>query len=109
MADTVMICLLRKLLNWLDDLFIMQHSVMELVVELQAVLTLSLSLSLPCGIHTNVCSCVYGLNMYFLLVYYVGPNGWKKLSGDDVGELHYKYYPVMPSTVEQEMVEVAGA
>ncbi|KAA3465630.1 proteasome subunit beta type-5 [Gossypium australe] len=39
-------------------------------------------------------------------VYYVGPNGWKKLSGDDVGELHYKYYPVMPSTVEQEMVEV---
>ena len=47
--------------------------------------------------------------MYFLLVYYVGPNGWKKLSGDDVGELHYKYYPVMPSTVEQEMVEVAGA
>ncbi|MBA0760179.1 hypothetical protein Gotri_022941 [Gossypium trilobum] len=42
-------------------------------------------------------------------VYYVGPNGWKKLSGDDVGELHYKYYPVMPSTVEQEMVEVGGA
>ncbi|XVF02722.1 hypothetical protein REPUB_Repub04eG0198800 [Reevesia pubescens] len=42
-------------------------------------------------------------------VYYVGPNGWKKLSGDDVGELHYKYHPVMPSTVEQEMVEVAGA
>ena len=71
-------------------------------------LSLSLSLS-PMWIHTNVCSCVYGLNMYFLLVYYVGPNGWKKLSGDDVGELHYKYYPVMPSTVEQEMVEVAGA
>ncbi|MBA0782238.1 hypothetical protein Gotri_003096 [Gossypium trilobum] len=42
-------------------------------------------------------------------VYYVGPNGWKKLSGDDVGELHYRYYPVMPSTVEQEMVEVTGA
>ncbi|KAF8399926.1 hypothetical protein HHK36_015797 [Tetracentron sinense] len=42
-------------------------------------------------------------------VYYVGSNGWKKLSGDDVGELHYKYYPVVPSTVEQEMVEVAGA
>ncbi|XP_075659400.1 proteasome subunit beta type-5-like [Castanea sativa] len=42
-------------------------------------------------------------------VYYVGPSGWKKLSGDDVGELHYKYYPVMPSTVEQEMVGVAGA
>ncbi|MBA0631212.1 hypothetical protein Godav_003227 [Gossypium davidsonii] len=42
-------------------------------------------------------------------VYHVGPNGWKKLSGDDVGELHYRYYPVMPSTVEQEMVEVTGA
>ncbi|XP_068641610.1 proteasome subunit beta type-5-like [Aristolochia californica] len=41
-------------------------------------------------------------------VYYVGPNGWKKLSGDDVGELHYKYYPVVPS-VEQEMTEVASS
>lgn len=39
-------------------------------------------------------------------VYYVGPDGWKKLSGDDVGELHYKYYPVVPSPVEQEMVEI---
>jgi len=44
-----------------------------------------------------------------ILVYYVGPNGWKKLSGDDVGELHYHYYPVTPSTVEQEMVEATGA
>ncbi|KAH9708302.1 proteasome subunit beta type-5-B [Citrus sinensis] len=33
-------------------------------------------------------------------VYYVGPNGWKKLSGDDVGELHYHYYPVTPNPVE---------
>ncbi|KAL4016024.1 hypothetical protein IC575_023637 [Cucumis melo] len=41
-------------------------------------------------------------------VYHVGPNGWKKLSGDDVGELHYKYYPVVLDTVEQEMVEVSG-
>ncbi|AES72343.1 putative proteasome endopeptidase complex [Medicago truncatula] len=41
-------------------------------------------------------------------VYYVGPTGWKKLSGDDVGELHYHYNPVTPSTVEQEMVEAAG-
>jgi len=41
-------------------------------------------------------------------VYHVGPNGWKKLSGDDVGELHYTYYPVTPETVEQEMVEVAA-
>ncbi|EXC06139.1 Proteasome subunit beta type-5 [Morus notabilis] len=42
-------------------------------------------------------------------VYYVGPDGWKKLSGDDVGELHYKYYPVTAGTVEQEMAEVSGA
>ncbi|KAF7838184.1 Proteasome subunit beta type-5 [Senna tora] len=42
-------------------------------------------------------------------VYYVGPKGWKKLSGDDVGELHYHYYPVVPSTVEQEMAEATGA
>ncbi|KAJ7957592.1 Proteasome subunit beta [Quillaja saponaria] len=42
-------------------------------------------------------------------VYHVGPNGWKGLSGDDVGDLPYSNYPLMPSTVEQEMVEVAGA
>ncbi|CAJ2672063.1 unnamed protein product [Trifolium pratense] len=41
-------------------------------------------------------------------VYYVGPTGWKKLSGDDVGELHYHYNPVTPSTIEQEMVEAAA-
>lgn len=44
----------------------------------------------------------------YVAVYHVGPNGWKKLSGDDVGELHYKYYPVVPSSVEQEMAEVAA-
>ncbi|XP_044489509.1 proteasome subunit beta type-5-B-like [Mangifera indica] len=38
-------------------------------------------------------------------VYHVGPNGWKKLSGDDVGELYYKYNPISTSTVEQEMAE----
>lgn len=37
-------------------------------------------------------------------VYHVGPNGWKKLTGDDVGELHYMYYPTVPN-VEQEMAE----
>ncbi|KAK9707546.1 hypothetical protein RND81_07G204200 [Saponaria officinalis] len=43
-------------------------------------------------------------------VYHVGPDGWKKLSGDDVGELHYEYYPIVPSTtVEQEMAEVGAA
>ncbi|PWA41775.1 nucleophile aminohydrolase (Ntn hydrolases) superfamily protein [Artemisia annua] len=41
-------------------------------------------------------------------VYHVGPNGWTKLSGDDVGELHYSYYPVEPATVEQEMTEAVG-
>ena len=44
-----------------------------------------------------------------LSVYYVGPSGWKKLSGDDVGELHYHYYPVTGGTVEQEMTEVTAA
>ncbi|GKA55341.1 proteasome subunit beta type-5 [Tanacetum coccineum] len=38
-------------------------------------------------------------------VYHVGPNGWTKLSGDDVGELHYSYYPVEPATVEPATVE----
>uniref|UniRef100_A0A2N9FSS0 Proteasome endopeptidase complex n=1 Tax=Fagus sylvatica TaxID=28930 RepID=A0A2N9FSS0_FAGSY len=41
--------------------FIMQHSLMESVVEL-----------------------------LLASVYYVGTDEWKKLSGDDVGELHYK-------------------
>ncbi|CAH2038010.1 unnamed protein product, partial [Thlaspi arvense] len=41
-------------------------------------------------------------------VYHVGPNGWKKLSGDDVGELHYHYYPVAPATAEQVMEEAAA-
>jgi 20S proteasome subunit beta 5 len=39
-------------------------------------------------------------------VYYVGPQGFKKMSGDDVGELHYKYYPVPEATVEAEMEDV---
>ena len=42
-------------------------------------------------------------------VYHVGPDGWKKLSGDDVGDLHYHYYPVVPSPVEQEMVEIPAS
>ncbi|KAJ7530749.1 hypothetical protein O6H91_14G017300 [Diphasiastrum complanatum] len=40
-------------------------------------------------------------------VYYVGPEGWKKIAGDDVSELHYKYYPVSQPVVEQEMVEAS--
>eukprot|EP00252_Welwitschia_mirabilis_P020356 TRINITY_DN4973_c0_g1_i1.p1 TRINITY_DN4973_c0_g1~~TRINITY_DN4973_c0_g1_i1.p1 ORF type:complete len:269 (-),score=67.83 TRINITY_DN4973_c0_g1_i1:195-1001(-) len=38
-------------------------------------------------------------------VYYVGPEGWKKMSGDDVSELHFQYYPVAENVVEQEMGE----
>ena len=38
-------------------------------------------------------------------VYYVGPSGWKKMSGDDVGELHYSYYPVQEAPAEAEMGE----
>ncbi|KMZ73227.1 hypothetical protein ZOSMA_150G00290, partial [Zostera marina] len=41
--------------------------------------------------------------------YHVGPNGWQKLSGDDVGYLHYKYYPVIAAPVEQEMSEAPSA
>ncbi|KAD2803998.1 hypothetical protein E3N88_37375 [Mikania micrantha] len=42
-------------------------------------------------------------------VYHVGSTGWTKLSGDDVGELHYSYYPVEPAIVEQEMTEAVAA
>lgn len=57
--------------------------------------------------------CIYCLSLLFihectsLSVYHVGPNGWKKLSGDDVGELHYTYYPVETTPIEQEMAEVS--
>ena len=40
-----MICQLKKLQSWLEGLFIMQHSVMEPVVELVAVHSLSLSVN----------------------------------------------------------------
>jgi 20S proteasome subunit beta 5 len=39
----------------------------------------------------------------------VGPDGWKKLSGDDVGELYYHYNPVQETLVEQVMAEVPSA
>lgn len=45
----------------------------------------------------------------WISVYHVGPNGWTKLSGDDVGELHYKYYPVEATPVEQEMADAPAA
>uniref|UniRef100_A0A6N2N4R2 Proteasome subunit beta n=1 Tax=Salix viminalis TaxID=40686 RepID=A0A6N2N4R2_SALVM len=40
-------------------------------------------------------------------VYYVGANGWTKLSGDDVSELHYKYYPTVSTEASEpdQMVE----
>lgn len=28
-----------------------------------------------------------------LAVYHVTENGWKKIIGADVGQLHYEYYP----------------
>eukprot|EP00244_Chara_vulgaris_P011529 TRINITY_DN5748_c0_g2_i2.p1 TRINITY_DN5748_c0_g2~~TRINITY_DN5748_c0_g2_i2.p1 ORF type:complete len:289 (+),score=47.38 TRINITY_DN5748_c0_g2_i2:310-1176(+) len=44
-------------------------------------------------------------------VYHIGPDGWEKVSGDDVNDLHYAYYPV-PSTnqmpPEQSMTDVAS-
>lgn len=52
---------------------------------------------------------VFVINSWIVSVYHVGPNGWKKLSGDDVGELHYHYYPVEVAAVEQEMAEVPVA
>jgi len=35
-------------------------------------------------------------------VYHVGPDGWTKMSGTDVGELHYEYYPADPIATEAE-------
>ena len=35
-------------------------------------------------------------------MYHVGKDGWTKVSGDDVGELHYKYYPVPDPKQEAE-------
>ncbi|GFS33829.1 20S proteasome beta subunit E1 [Actinidia rufa] len=59
------------------------------------------------GASGGVASERFESQLYVLLlsVYYVGPNGWKKLSGDDVAELHYNYYPVEQTVVEQVMAE----
>ncbi|THU63518.1 hypothetical protein C4D60_Mb01t16640 [Musa balbisiana] len=43
------------------------------------------------------------------ILFHVGPDGRKKLSGDDVSELHCKYYPVVPTSVKQEMAEAPAA
>lgn len=99
-----MICLLKKLQSWQDGLFIMQHSVMELVVALPAVM--HFSPSSPCYLFIFLCAYWLNHDLRFMAVYHVGPNGWTKLSGDDVGELHYKYYPVEAEVVEQEMAEL---
>eukprot|EP00850_Spirogloea_muscicola_P002753 SM000010S04391 [mRNA] locus=s10:1277906:1279728:- [translate_table: standard] len=40
-------------------------------------------------------------------VYHVGPEGWEKVSGDDVMELHYKYYPAPEPEAEQSMMEAS--
>lgn len=41
-------------------------------------------------------------------VYHVGPDGWKKVFGDDVGELHYKYYPAPEAVPEATMSDAAS-
>ena len=103
----VMICRWKKLQSWLDVPFIMRHFEMELVVVLLVVSSLSQHIFCVC-----VCVCErererFESQLYVLLlsVYYVGPNGWKKLSGDDVAELHYNYYPVEQTVVEQVMAK----
>ncbi|URD73800.1 hypothetical protein MUK42_20055 [Musa troglodytarum] len=52
---------------------------------------------------------VHKLLVFWIAVYHVKPDGWKKLSGDDVSELHCNYYPVVPTSVEQEMAEAPAA
>eukprot|EP00245_Coleochaete_scutata_P004590 TRINITY_DN17317_c0_g1_i1.p1 TRINITY_DN17317_c0_g1~~TRINITY_DN17317_c0_g1_i1.p1 ORF type:complete len:274 (-),score=48.94 TRINITY_DN17317_c0_g1_i1:687-1508(-) len=42
-------------------------------------------------------------------VYHIGPEGWVKISGDDVMDLHYKYNPVPPTSVEQPMAEASSS
>lgn len=61
---TDMICQLKKLLSWLQDPFIMQHTEMEPVVELLAVFSLSLSLSVLCDAWTFICLCWLGSNIH---------------------------------------------
>jgi 20S proteasome subunit beta 5 len=41
-------------------------------------------------------------------VYHVGKDGWTKVSGDDVGELHYKYYPVPDPKAEAQDAKAAA-
>ncbi|EFJ04804.1 hypothetical protein SELMODRAFT_272351 [Selaginella moellendorffii] len=38
-------------------------------------------------------------------VYHIGPQGWKKISGDDVSELHYQYYPPESQASAPDVVE----
>lgn len=117
-----MICLWKKQPSWLDEQFIMLHSVMELVEVLPVVCFLHpihkkkethnsqlafRHLSVVCLFHglSVFCHC----NSWIVSVYHVGPDGWKKLSGDDVGELHYHYYPAEVAAVDHEMTEVPVA
>ncbi|CAA6664020.1 unnamed protein product [Spirodela intermedia] len=48
------------------------------------------------------------LKRLVLWVYYVGPKRWEKLSGDDVEDLHDKHCLVVPSPVEQEILNPSG-
>ncbi|CAK9166548.1 unnamed protein product [Ilex paraguariensis] len=103
-----MICQLKKRQSSLDELFVMQHSEMEPVVELLVVCPPS-SLVLCVCVRVRASMIDLHMTLDLSLVYHVGPKGWKKLSGDDIGELHYMYYPVEPTIVEQEMTELSVA
>jgi 20S proteasome subunit beta 5 len=43
--------------------------------------------------------------VYWMSVFYVGPDGWKEMALDGVGELHDKYYPVHEAPAEVESSE----
>jgi 20S proteasome subunit beta 5 len=38
-------------------------------------------------------------------VYHVSEKGWTKMSGTDVGELHYEYYPAEPVGEKTDAME----
>ena len=42
-------------------------------------------------------------------VYHVSEKGWTKMSGTDVGELHFKYYPADPVEENDQASEGAAA
>ena len=39
------------------------------------------------------CDVLTFVLLYRIVVYHVTEDGWKKVRGDDVTELHFQYYP----------------